>query len=168
MWFCSTDPSQILRVDAWGNVHQLDRFVGTAMMCWLQAVPGSLWAVVLPPGADDQTYPGESRGVLVRLDPTDGHVLATAQRRAAPEGNFTAVAGADGYLALLGDWAPENNSYYTQVIATWWWIDNDGRVTELRRPYGVSVLGVADGRIVGYGLDYQTVSYTIADLMPSS
>jgi len=161
MWFCSTDPSQILRIDAEGGIHRLDQFVGTLNMCYLQPAPGSLWAVVQVPSVDEQAG-------LVRLDPTDGHVLATAERREAPQGNFIAFAGADGYLALLGDWAPDNTGYYTQVVANWWWVDNEGRITELRPPPGVTVLGVAGGRIVGYGLDYQIVSYAVADLMPSS
>jgi len=161
MWFCSTDPSRIVRVDADGQVNQLDQFVGTATMCYLKPVPGSLWAVVTPVGVANR-QPGR----LQRLDPIDGHVIATAEQRDVPPGGFIAFADTDGYLALLGDWVPGYDAYTSQVIANWWWIDNDGRITELTPPAGVTVLGMAGGRIVGYGPDYQITSHAVADLTP--
>jgi hypothetical protein len=77
-----------------------------------------------------------------------------------------AFADTDGYLALLGEWVPGCDAYYNQVIANWWWIDNDGRITKLTPPPGVTVLGMAGGRIVGYGPDYQITSYAVTDLTP--
>jgi hypothetical protein len=77
-----------------------------------------------------------------------------------------AFADTDGYLALLGNPVPGYDGYYNQVFANWRWVDNDGQVTKLTPPPGVTVLGMAGGRIVGYGPDYQITSHAVTDLTP--
>jgi len=151
LWFSGAHTSDIVRVDADGSTHHLDRFNGSIYPSGVIAAPGSLWVAI-----ESATAGLEPR--LVRIDGDDGHALSPA---------VPLPAGSEKAELFTTLHASSRGLLITDPSSGWWWIDNAGNTSRLAVPDGAFV-SVIDDQVLVVDPVGKVVVHAILELASSS